>query len=276
MKVLVAGGTGRLGVLIVGRLVERGVGVRVLTRDKDRARGLRNLDVEVVVGDVRRAETLPAALQDVDVVVSAVHGFAGPGRVSPESVDRDGNANLVAAAATSGADVVMLSIVGAAPDNPMELQRCKYAAEQGLRESGVRWTIVRSAAFVELWAELVGKGIVFGRGDNPVNFVSVHDVADVVTQAVLDPGLRGQVIDVVGASCLTFNELADRLRNLHGQPRRVRHVPRWFLRALAPLHRQPRAGLVMDTADMTCRTVSGAHIGPTPVDQALARVEAVP
>ncbi|HET6166701.1 MAG TPA: SDR family oxidoreductase [Marmoricola sp.] len=274
MRVLVAGGTGRLGRLVVSRLLERGVTVRVLTRDATRAGDLRDLGAEVVDGDVRKPETLPAALQDVDVVVSAFHGFVGSG-LSPESVDRDGNANLVAAAQTAQVAVVLMSVVEAAADSPMVLFRCKAAAEEGLRASGVQWTIVRSAAFIELWAELVGKGIVFGRGENPINFVSVHDVADVVMDAVLDPSRRGQVIDVVGPERLTFNQLADRLRALDGRPRRVRHVPRGMLRLLAPLHRQPKAALVMDTTDMTYRSVSGAHVGPTSPGQALARAAAV-
>jgi len=270
MKVLVAGGTGRLGRLVVEKLLDGGAEVRVLTRDGDRARALRLRGAEVAMGDVRRPETLTFAVQDVDVVVSAVQGFVGTGRVSPKSVDRDGNAHLVEAAKEVGAAVVMVSIVGVAPDSPMELLRCKDAAERELRASGVDWTIVRSAAFLELWVELVGKGIVFGGGENPINFVSVQDVADVVTQAVLDRGRRGQVIEVIGPGCLTFNQLAADLRALSGRPARVRHVPRGLLRILAPLNRQPRAALVMDTTDMTSDSLPGAQVGTTPLHQALA------
>ena len=272
MNVLVAGGTGRLGALVVRRLVDREVAVRVLTRDAARAGALRELDVEVVEGDVRRPETLTAAVRDTDAVVSAVHGFVGSGGVSPKTVDRDGNGNLVAAAAEARSDVVLVSIVGAAAGSPMDLLRCKAAAEQDLRSGAVAWTIVRSAAFLELWAELVGSGIVLGRGENPINFVSVHDVADVVTDAVLDPATRGQAIEVVGPVCLTFNELAERLRSVSGRPTRVRHVPRGVLRLLAPFHRQPKAALVMDTTDMTHRTLAGAHVGPTAPDAALRRL----
>ena len=204
--------------------------------------------------------------------VSAVHGFAGPGSVSPKTVDRDGNAHLVAAAHDVGAAVVLMSIVGAAADSPMELFRCKDAAERELRTSGVGWTIVRSAAFLELWAELVRKGLVFGRGDNPINFVSVHDVAEVVVESVLDPGDRGQVIDVIGPECLTFNQLAAHLQARTGQPTRVRHVPRWLLRILAPLNRQPRAALVMDSIDMTSRSLSDAHVARTSPGLAIARM----
>jgi uncharacterized protein YbjT (DUF2867 family) len=274
VRVLVAGGTGRLGGLVVRQLVERGREVRVMTRDRGRAEGLRELGVEIVDGDVRRAETLPAALAAVDVVVSAVHGFAGPGHVSPRSVDLEGNLNLIAAAEREQTAVVLLSIVGTAADSQMELFRCKHAAEQRLKSSSVPWTIVRSVAFVELWADLVGKGVVFGRGDNPISFVSVHDVAAIVTGAVVDPGLRGQVIDVVGPRCLTLNELASQLQG--PGPRRVRHVPRWLLRALAPAHRQPAAALAMDTIDMTATAVAGARVGVTPLDRAVPGTGALP
>ena len=162
--IAVAGGTGRLGTRVVRRLAAAGREVRVLTRDPMRAQHLSEGAAEVVTCDVRDRANVQAALQGVTVAVSAVHGFAGPGRVSPSSVDRDGNANLVDTAAEVGAEVVMLSVVGASAQHPMELFRAKHAAEAHLRASGVRWTIVRATAFVELWAEIMTKPIVFGRG----------------------------------------------------------------------------------------------------------------
>jgi NADH dehydrogenase len=268
VNVLVAGGTGRLGTLLVERLRGQGVAMRVLTRDPERAAHLNGLGVEVVQGDVRRPESLGPAVVGVDTVVSAVQGFAGPGRVSPRSVDEQGNGNLVAAAAGAGAEVVLLSVVGASADNALELLRCKHAAEQRLQASGAPWTIVRATAFVELWADLLSKGVVFGRGDNPINFVSVRDVAQTVERAVLDPSLRGQVLEVTGED-LTFNELAALLARTRGTPERFRHVPRWLLRTMAPLHRQPRAALVMDTQPMTAQPRPGSAPA-TPLAAALA------
>jgi NADH dehydrogenase len=270
MRVLVAGGSGRLGSVVVRQLVARGVTVRVLTRDRLRASHLDDLEVEIVEGDVRQPTTLPAAFAGVDVVVSAVQGFAGPGGVSPESVDHKGNIHLFAAAEAARADIVMVSIVGAAADSRMELFRCKYAAEQQLRSSEVPWTIVRATAFLELWAELVGKGIVFGQGDNPINFVAVADVADTVVDVALDPSQRGQVVNVIGPRCLSFNELAAEMKRLCGRPERVRHVPRWMLRLLAAVNRQPRAALAMDTTDMTFQPLPGARVGATSTEHALA------
>jgi uncharacterized protein YbjT (DUF2867 family) len=248
--ILVAGGTGRLGTLVVRGLGRSHLDVRVLTRDVTRAQHLGDV-AEVVVGDVRDRASLDHAMGGVTTVVSAVQGFAGPGNVTPASVDHEGNRHLVDAAAAAGADVVMLSVVGASARHPMELFRAKHAAEQHLRASKVPWTIVRATAFVEMWAEILGKGIVFGRGDNPINFVSVHDVAAVVELAVIDPNLRGQIIDVGGPDNLTFNQLVAELQNVTGRSRKVRHVPRWLLRAISPVARQPAAALVMDTIDLT-------------------------
>jgi NADH dehydrogenase len=249
--ILVTGGTGRLGTLVVTGLAARGLDVRVFTRDAARAQHLTGVATSVAVGDVRNRASIDAAMGDVTTVVSAVHGFAGPGRVTPDSVDRRGNANLIDAAATVGADVVLMSTVGAASDSPFELFRAKHDAEQHLRASSVPWTIVRATAFVELWAEIMAKPIVFGRGENPINFVSVRDVAAVVERAVVEVPLRGQILEVGGPRNLTFNELAALLAEVRGRDTKVWHVPRPVLRAMAPLVRPVRAALAMDTTDMS-------------------------
>jgi uncharacterized protein YbjT (DUF2867 family) len=125
--ILIAGGTGRLGTLVVRRLAARGERVRVLTRDAKRASHLGS-DVDVVEGDVRDRWSVARAVSGAGIVVSGVHGFVGPRGISPASVDRDGNAKLTDAAKAAGADLVLLSIVGEAADSPMELFRMKHAA----------------------------------------------------------------------------------------------------------------------------------------------------
>lgn len=264
--ILVAGATGRLGSLLVTRLVSRGLPVRVLTREPPRAEHLAGGLVTVVVGDVRDYESLSAATAGVDVVVSAMHGFADPRRGSLEAVDRNGNANLVASAKAAGAELVLMSTVGAAADSPMELFRCKHGAEQHAIASGVPTTIIRSTAFIELWIELLrtssgrsGRPLVFGGGQNPINFVSVTDVAALVEHAVLDRATRGQILEIGGPDDLTFDQLAQAVQASAGQGGAPRHVPRVMLHLMAnsigrvkpELGRQASAALVMDRADLT-------------------------
>jgi len=264
--IVVAGGTGTLGTRLVPRLAGQGLAIRVLTRDPARARHLAGPGVEVIRGDVRDPVQVARAVHGAGTVVSAVHGFTGPGGVCPASVDRAGNASLIGAAARAGATFVLVSVVGAAPGHPIGLFRAKHAAEETLRAIGIPWAIVRATAFMETWATIMGrpllasgKILVFGRGDNPVNFVSAADVAALVARAVTDPGLRGQVLELGGPDNLTFNQVAAILQESTGRSGRVRHVPRPALQAMArlttavkpALARQARAALAMDILDMT-------------------------
>ncbi|MEP6661090.1 MAG: SDR family oxidoreductase [Acidimicrobiales bacterium] len=259
--ILIAGGTGTLGTRIVGRLAVHDR-VRVLTRDLRRAALTVGGNVEVVEGDVRDAATLVDAVSGVDTVIAAVHGFAGPGGVTPKSVDRDGNANLITAASRAGATFVLVSIVGAAPDSPMELFREKFAAEQCLRQSELTWTIVRATAYMETWATIMStkpKTLVFGRGENPINFVSATDVAALIEHVVLAPPVRGDVIELGGPDNLTFNEFAATFQQVRGRLGTIRHIPRPMLRLMAnvtrklnpPFARKARAAILMDTIPMT-------------------------
>jgi len=267
--ILVAGGTGTLGQHLVPRLVAGGEAVRILTRDRERAE---RLPGEVAVGDLRDPSSLPAAVQGCAAVVAAAHGFVGTGRTSPEAIDRDGNRNLFGAALAAGVEhVVLLSTLGAAPDHPMSLHRMKYAAEQTLRNSGLAWTIVRPSAYLETWIGVIGAklatggpALVLGRGDNPINFVSVGDVAALVDRAISDPGLRGEVLDVGGPENLTLTQLAERLIAEHGGTGRIKHVPLPMLRAMGVLARpvapgfarQARMAVYLNTARLSLSDVS--------------------
>ncbi len=271
--ILVAGGTGRLGQLVVKQLRQQGLDVRILTRDVERAAPLLSLGVDIVQGDIRRPESVSVAVDGVHTVLSAVHGFAGPGRVSPVSVDRNGNRTLVEAAELVGASVIMMSVVGAAYNSPLELFRMKAAAEQHLRTASSSWTIVRSAAFSELWIDLLeqtatrgGRPLVFGHGQQPIEFVSVRDVALAVVIALLDESLRGSAIEIAGPDRWTFTRLAEAVQDAAGRAGLPRHVPPTMLAIMASiasvaspqLARQVRAARVMDreplpTADNTFR-----------------------
>lgn len=258
--ILVAGGTGRLGAELVPRLVAAGQQVRVLTRERTRAAHLAG--VEVVVGDVRQPHDLIAAVHGVTAVVAAVHGFAGPGRVTPTSVDRDGNANLMSAATEVDARYVLMSVIGASSSHPLQLFRMKAAAEEALRHSSLSWTIVRAGAFLELYQDLLrrtagrsGRLVVFGRGDNPIQFSTVSEVATAVERALADPR-EARAVTEVGGPSRTMNQLAttvgSELDRIVGP---ARHVPRVVLRTLASAPstqpgRQAQAALVMDTCDL--------------------------
>src|SRR6266540_1497470 len=230
VMILVAGGTGTLGTRLVRLLSDRGVEVRVLTRDPARAAHLPHT-VQILTGDLREPAAVAAAVRGCSTVVSAVHGFVGPGKPSPESIDRDANLALIQAAATAGVEhLVLVSGLGVAADHPMSLYRAKFAAEQALRASGLRWTIIRPSAYLETWIGVTGAKLAG----------------------------KGQAL-VFGPENLTFTQIADQLIAAGGRPGRTRHIPLPMLRAMSVLARpaapsfarQAQAAVMMNTADMT-------------------------
>ena len=288
--ILIAGGTGRLGTVLAARLTARGMAVRVLTRVPARADNLADLGIEVAIGDVRDRASLEAAVRGADVVVSAIHGFTGPRGTSPATIDFQGNVRLIDAARAADAQIVLMSVVGAAAGSPMELFRMKHAAEQHLQAGDGDWTIVRATAFLELWIDVLGstaarsgRPVVFGRGDNPINFVSVTDVAGLLEQAVTDPATRGRILEIGGPDDLSLNQLAAAIQQAAGRPAPLRHVPPLMLRLMArsagylkpELGRQARAALVMDRADFSfdATAIRRAYPGVscTPLSMCLAR-----
>ncbi|MGN6575781.1 MAG: SDR family oxidoreductase [Nocardioides sp.] len=292
--ILVCGGTGLLGSRVANGLVADGQQVRVLSRGLTTARVPLDPAVELVIGDVRQPESLAPALEDVDVVVLAVQGFAGPGGGSPRTVDLDGGLAVVAAAERQGADVVMLSVANASATSPLEIARMKYAVEERLRAGTVPWTIVRADAFAQTWigvlVETAGSSrrpLVFGDADNPISWVDVDEVAALVRRAVLDPSLRGRVLDICGPEALTLEQLARLVMATRGWPGEPRRIPRLGLRVMAlatalvrpDLARQARASLAMDrlpAADdhRTREEVPG--LPATPVSQVVSAARAGP
>ncbi len=288
--ILIAGGTGGLGEHLVPLLSGEAIPFRLLVRDTEKAAALNAGSVKTSVGDVRSADDLARALRGVDTVVSAISAF-GRGAGSLKTVDWEGNRNLIRAAGAAGVEhFVLLSVQGAARDHPIELFRMKYLAEQVLLASRLSWTIIRPTPNIETWVKLVGepllesgKTVVFGRGENPINFVSARDVARFVNLAVADFALRGRMIEVGGPQDLTFNRFVQIFESQTGVSGGVSHVPRLALRLSAGLLHpfkptlagQIRTAYLMDTIDMrfdqTETTRLYPDLIPTSMEEVLAQ-----
>jgi uncharacterized protein YbjT (DUF2867 family) len=266
--ILVAGGGGRLGSVVVAQLAVLGYPLRVLVRDTSRYRAPAGAPVDVVAGDVADASAVDRAMAGASVVVSAVHGLTGRGRHSIHETDVVGNVNLIAAAQRAHVGrFVLLSVHGASATNPMELARAKYTAEGALAASGLVSTVIRPTVYLETWLEIIAGGgsgtprpRVLGRGMNPINFVSVRDVADLVVREALAPSTGGnREYEIGGPANVTLDDLARKLVAAAVCAGRVHRVPRGALFAASILARPFKpaaarlaaAAYLMDTRPMT-------------------------
>lgn len=155
-RILVTGGTGRLGRQLVPRLREGDCKLRVLSRSAhDNADG-----IEYVTGDLVTGAGIAAAVDGADIIVHC----AGTSRPSEDQAQ---TANLIrAAAAARPAHLLKISVVGA--DRVPVVSRTDramfgyfasmLASERAVASSGLPWTILRATQFHEL-VELVGKAM---------------------------------------------------------------------------------------------------------------------
>jgi uncharacterized protein YbjT (DUF2867 family) len=265
--VLVVGGTGRLGSVVCSKLLAEVRRVRVMTRTPANAATLAEHGAEVVVGDLRDPSSVRGACRGVDHVVASAHALTGKGRNNPRTVDDAGNHHLIRAATEARVThFVFVSALGVEPSHPLEFYRIKHATETRLRSSGLSYTVLRAPAFMEMWASLIGEPIVeegrttiFGPGTNPVNFMSVEDVAHFVLLALFNPEARNRVIEIGGPENLTPLEVAETFERLTGRVAKRRHVPLGLLRVMSTvlrpfdggLSRQMAAGIHLNTSDQT-------------------------
>lgn len=239
--ILVAGATGFLGREICRRLTAEGREVRGLVRassDGEVTAHLKAMGVELVEGDLRDRASLDIACRGADAVVSTATSTRSrqPGD-SIEATDQEGQNNLVAAAKTEGVRRFVFVSYSKNLDDDGPLTRAKRSVEQSIRESGLRYTILRPAYFMEMWlSPFLGfdypnaKATIYGMGNKKISWVSLADVAQVAVQALDDDG-PDTAVELGGPEALTPVEVVKIFEETSGKPFAVEHVSEDALRA---------------------------------------------
>jgi uncharacterized protein YbjT (DUF2867 family) len=199
--VLVVGATGRTGRLIVDRLLERGVSVHALVRDRAKGGEMLRSGVRQFIGNVRSSHTLIAPMEGVGTVIIATAGGSDHANTA-ELVDYFGTLNLIRQAVASNVDlVVFVSTLGSTrPAHSMDVEPTslgwKAMAEEIVRNSGVPYCIVRAGWLTD---GAGGEPLSVSQGDTADGRISRTDLADVCTELLFLPTARGKTIDVFAA-----------------------------------------------------------------------------
>jgi uncharacterized protein YbjT (DUF2867 family) len=156
MEVAIAGGHGKIGLLLGAMLVDRGDGVRGLIRDPAQADELREARIEPVVCDLEGDDDVMGAVRGADAVVFAAGAGPGSGAERKRTMDLDGAVKLIDAAKGAGIRrYLMISSMGAGSppaeggDVFGEYLRAKAEADRVLEASGLSYTIVRPGSLTD-------------------------------------------------------------------------------------------------------------------------------
>jgi uncharacterized protein YbjT (DUF2867 family) len=259
---LVIGASGVLGHSAALHFLEKGYKVSAFVRDKNRVPDLPPKGAEIIEGDIADPSSIKNIFNGVDTVLTAVHGMLGRGKNSSENLDGWAHMQLIDEARRAGVKhFIYTSIAGAGPDNPFDFSRTKYSVEQYLIKSGLGYTILRPAAFMEWHAyRLLGKGIIekgkaniLGKGDTPMNFIAVKDVVGTIDRIISADQYINTILTLAGPQNFTRNEVADMFGKATGKPFTVKHLPIGMVKLLSiifqPFH--PGIARIMKLALLT-------------------------
>jgi uncharacterized protein YbjT (DUF2867 family) len=149
MDVVIAGGHGKIGMLLGRLLAEDGHRVRGIIRKQEQAPDLEAIGVEPLVFDLEHDDGLAAAIERADSAVFAAGAGPGSGAERKRTVDFGAAVKLIEAAKANGVRrYLIVSSIGAHdPQAGGEQMRpyleAKAAADAAVRESGLDFTIVR-------------------------------------------------------------------------------------------------------------------------------------
>ena len=213
--VAIAGGHGKIALLLGQLLAERGDTARGLIRNPAQEDDLRAVGIEPVICDLESESDVASAVRGADAVVFAAGAGPGSGDARKKTVDLGGAVKLVEAAKAEGVSrYLIVSSMGAdkAPEDGSEgfgaYLQAKFEADEAVRASGLDYTVVRPGGLTDdPGTGLVAVAERLDRGQIPR-----ADVAAVFLACLDDPGTIGKSFDLISGD----TSIADALAALPG------------------------------------------------------------
>jgi uncharacterized protein YbjT (DUF2867 family) len=204
--VAIAGGHGKIGLLLGQMLATRGDTVRGLIRNPEQEDDLRAVGVDPVLCDLEGDGDIAVAVRGADAVVFAAGAGPGSGAARKRTMDLEGAVKLIEAAEAEGISrYLMVSAMGAAEPPADDADgdevfnvylRAKAGADEALRASGLDYTVVRPGGLTdEPGTGLVSVAERLERGRIPR-----ADVAAVLVACLDSPATIGQSFDLISGA----------------------------------------------------------------------------
>ncbi|MFO0832795.1 MAG: NAD(P)H-binding protein [Phycisphaerales bacterium] len=294
--VAITGSTGFVGRFLVRELLQRGINVRALARSRDKADAILPRPGEyagrltVVIGNALHAADLKDLLSGVDACINLVGIIREVPRegVTFQRMHVDVTRTLVRECEQLGVSrFLQMSALNARPVGVSEYQTTKFEAEQALRQSSLRWTILRpglifgkGSVIVELakgWCTGHSQPYLFlpyfsggvedqrvplgsvRRTEPRVAPVRVEDVCEAFANALVNDAAVGEVYNLVGSETLSW-------------PQMLMHMKENIPGALPGLH---PVGIPAEVAAIQAKVAGWMGLGQfLPFDEGMARMGA--
>ena len=206
--ILIIGATGLVGSAALAQLRARGVPVRALVRNAEKAATLAVPGVETVIGDLAHPASLDTALEGRSRVL-----LISP--LDPRQVELQGNA-VEAVRRQGPIPLVKLSGLGTALDSPLRSGRWHAQTEQHIAAAGLPCTFLHPPFFMQNLlrsaSAIAAQGVLTAAMHTAtIAMVDARDVAAVAVAALTTDSHMGQTYTITGPETLSFQTIARKL-----------------------------------------------------------------
>lgn len=221
-KIYILGATGNLGGLAIGHLLDMGIPADRLVavvRDTDKAEGLRQRGIEIRKGDYDDPNFSPQVFQGADrLLFVSSPAMDGIRRIKQ-------HAAVVQAARDAGVRHIVYTGLAFPAAHGTPLRYVHQATELALEASGVPFTVLRNAFYMEYFivkTELdraVGSGrLLSATNGQKVNFVSRNDLALAAAVVLAGEGHEGKIYELTYPHAYSYADIAAVLSRVSGRP----------------------------------------------------------
>ena len=230
-RILVIGGTGRLGQPVVKTLAKAGYEVRLMTRRGQVPSALQGLSVVPFQGDLRHPEHIAQALSAVQAVY--IHLPEAPSAQAEFIPEVHGIQNLLSVLPK---DVLILKMseIDAAENPHLHNLSFKYRSEERIKQSGNPFIIFRPTWFMESLPLILQQGkrvFYIGRQSHPMYWIAGEDYARQVLSALRQSNtLKQHTFNVQGREAFTFTQAVQHYVQASAQGFSTGYLPLWTLR----------------------------------------------
>jgi uncharacterized protein YbjT (DUF2867 family) len=231
--ILIAGATGNLGGTITRMLLAQGQSVRILARVQSNYQPLADLGAQVVLGDLKERSSLDAACEGAEIVITTASAGERGGEDTVQTVDWEGNRNLIDAAKTAGVkQFIFVSVAFADAKSFVPIWQAKGQTEDYLRESGLPYTIIAPNGYMEVLIPMVvgmpammGQPVtIVGEGRRKHSYISMGDVAAFVLAALGHSSALNRKLTLGGPEPLSLRDAVAIYEQVLDHPIAVRSV----------------------------------------------------
>ena len=206
--ILVTGAAGKTGRAIIRALVARRQAVRGLVHRSEQMQAVKSLGAkEAIVGDMRKEDALRQAARGVRAIYHICPN------VNPDEI-AIGEA-AIAAAREAGVEQFVFHSVMHPQTEAMTHHWNKLRVEEALFESGLAYTILQPASYMQNvlggWQTIVERGayVVPYSVQARMSMVDLEDIAQAAAVVLTEPGHLGATYELAGPEVLTQTQVAE-------------------------------------------------------------------